>query len=60
MWFDFDRDGLLDLFVCNYVQVVARARRLLQRGRQAQVVLHARGLSRRHLLAVPQSRQRHV
>ena len=20
MWFDFDRDGLLDLFVCNYVQ----------------------------------------
>ena len=20
MWFDFDRDGLLDLFVCNYVK----------------------------------------
>src|SRR6185369_9559442 len=20
MWFDYDRDGLLDLFVCNYVQ----------------------------------------
>src|SRR5260370_17645152 len=20
LWFDFDRDGLLDLFVCNYVQ----------------------------------------
>ncbi len=27
IWFDFDRDGLLDLFVCNYVrQVVARTR----------------------------------
>ena len=60
LWFDYDRDGLLDLFVCNYVQVVAGARRVLQRGRQAQVLLHARSLSRRNLLAVPQSRQRHV
>ena len=23
LWFDYDRDGLLDLFVCNYVQLVA-------------------------------------
>ena len=41
-------------------QVVARARRVLQPRRQAEVVLHARGVSRRHLLAVPQPRQRHV
>ena len=60
VWFDFDRDGLLDLFVCNYVQVVGRPRRLLQPRRQAEVVLHARGVPRRHLLAVPQPRQRHL
>ena len=41
-------------------QVVGRARRVLQPRRQAEVVLHARGLPRRHLLAVPQPRQRHV
>ena len=41
-------------------QVVGRARRLLQPRRQAEVVLHARGVSRRDLLAVPQPRQRHL
>ena len=41
-------------------EVVAGARRLLQRGRQAQVLLHAGGLSRRDLLALPQSRRRHL
>ena len=46
LWFDFDRDGLLDLFVCNYVKWSAGARRLLQPRRQAQIVLHARSLSR--------------
>ena len=60
LWFDFDRDGLLDLFVCNYVKWSARSRRVLQPRRQAEVVLHARGVSRRNLLAVPQSRQRHL
>ena len=60
LWFDFDRDGLLDLFVCNYVKWTAGARCVLQPRRQAEVVLHAGGLSRRHVLAVPQSRQRHV
>ena len=41
-------------------EVVARARCLLQPRRQAQVLLHARSLSRRDLLAVPQSRRRNV
>ena len=60
MWFDYDRDGLLDLFVCNYVKWSADSGRLLQSGRQAQVVLHAGGLSRRDVLAVSQPRGRHV
>ena len=41
-------------------QVVRGHRRVLQPQRQAEVVLHARGLSRRHLLAVPQPRRRHL
>ena len=41
-------------------QVVRRARRVLQPRRQAEVVLHAGGVPRRDVLAVPQSRQRHV
>ncbi len=60
LWFDFDRDGLLDLLVCNYVKWSPRARRVLQRGRPPQILLHAGGLSRRDLLAVSQPRQRHV
>ena len=38
--------------------VVARARRVLQPGRQAEVVLHAGSVPRRDMLAVPQPRQR--
>ena len=60
LWFDFDRDGLLDLFVCNYVKWSAGARRFLQSGWETQVLLHAGSLSRRNLLAVSQSRRRHV
>ena len=39
-------------------QVVAGARRVLQPRRQTEIVLHARSLPRRNLLAVSQSRQR--
>ena len=46
LWFDYDRDGRLDLFVCNYVKWSVGARRLLQPRRQAEGVLHARGVSR--------------
>ena len=41
-------------------EVVAGTRRLLQPRRQAQILLHARSLSRRHLLALSQSRRRHL
>ena len=58
LWFDYDRDGLLDLFVCNYVKWSPGARCFLQPGRKAQILLHSRSLSRRDLLALPQSRRR--
>ena len=47
-------------FCLQLREVVAGARRVLQPRRQAQIVLHAGGVSRRDLLAVSQSRQRHV
>ena len=49
LWFDYDRDGWLDLLICNYVQVDAGDGRLLQRGRQAEGLLHAGGVSRHHV-----------
>ena len=60
LWVDFDRDGRLDLFVCNYVKWSEATDVFCSLERQAEVVLHARGLPRRHLLAVPQSRRRHL
>ena len=33
LWFDFDRDGWLDLLICNYVKWSPQARRFLQRRR---------------------------
>ena len=58
LWFDYDRDGLLDLFVCNYVKWSRGARRFLQPRRKTQILLHSGSLPRRNLLALPQSRQR--
>jgi len=52
LWFDYDRDGLLDLFVCNYVKWSPEHDVFCQPRWQAQILLHARGLSRRDLLAV--------
>ena len=60
MWVDIDRDGLPRPVRLQLRQLVAGARRVLQPRRQAEVLLHAGGVSRRNLLAVPQSRQRHV
>src|SRR5580700_11565278 len=39
--------------------MVRRARRFLQPRRPAQILLHSRSVSRRNLLALPQSRRRH-
>ena len=52
---DYDRDGALDLFVANYVQVVRGHRQALCARRQEQVVLHARGVSRRRVETLSQS-----
>ncbi len=41
-------------------EVVAGTRRVLQSRRKTQIVLHSRSLSRSHVLAVSQSRRRHV
>ena len=60
MWFDYDRDGLLDLFVCNYVKWSPEHDVFCSVDGKQQVVLHAGSVSRRDLLAVPQPRQRHV
>ena len=61
LWFDYDRDGLLDLFVCNYVKW-SREPTMCSAALDGkhEVVLHAGGLSRVDVLAVPQPRRRHV
>ena len=53
LWIDYDRDGLLDLFVCNYVKW-SPSTTSFAASMETQVLLHARGLSRRDLLAVSQ------
>jgi hypothetical protein len=47
-------------FCMQLREVVARTRRILQSGRKTQVVLHSGSVSRGHVLALSQSRQRHV
>ena len=55
-----DRDGLLDLFVCNYVKWSPEHDVFCSAGWQAEVLLHAGSVSRLDVLAVPQPRRRHV
>ena len=62
---DYDRDGLLDLFVANYVNFdPERAPRpgdsLYCRYGEIPGALRTAGIQRRHQPAVPQSRRRHV
>ena len=45
-WFDYDRDGKLDLFVANYVQWTQQNDLLLAR-RQDKILLHS-GIVQRH------------
>ena len=60
VWFDFDGDGHARPVRLQLRALGDRTRRVLQRGRQGEVLLHTGGLPWRHLLAVPQPRQRHV
>jgi len=46
LWFDYDRDGLLDLFVCNYVKWSPEQNVHCTFDRQAPILLHAGGLPR--------------
>ena len=60
MWFDYDRDGRLDLFVAQLRRVVDREGSLLHARRQDQVVLHAGVVQGPELVALPQQGRRHL
>ena len=60
LWVDFDKRRLARSARLQLREVDAADRHPLQRRRQAEVVLHAGSVSRQHVVAVPQSRQRHV
>jgi len=54
MWVDVDRDGFLDLFVCNYVKWTAEHDVFCSLDGKEKSLLHDGGLSRRHVLALSQ------
>ena len=60
LWFDYDNDGKLDLFVAHYVDWSIENGSLLHARRQDQVVLHARIVQGPEPDALPQPRRRHV
>ena len=51
-WLDYDRDGLLDLFICNYVRWTPETDVFCSADGKAKVLLHAAGISRRDVVAV--------
>ena len=61
VWFDYDNDGKLDLFLCSFVQFSREERRVLRRqqARQA-LLLHPARLQADAEPAVPQQRRRHL
>ena len=61
VWFDYDNDGKLDLFLCSFVEFSPTQQRLLRRqqAREA-LLLHPARLQADAELAVPQQRRRHV
>ena len=57
-WFDYDGDGLLDLFVCRYVDWIAEEGPLLHARREDEVLLHARALPGTSVAPLPQPGRR--
>ena len=60
MWFDFDRDGLLDLFVCNYVKWSPEHDVFCSVDGKRKSYCTPEAYHGVHLLALSQPRQRHV
>jgi hypothetical protein len=59
VWFDFDRDGRLDLFVCNYVRWSLDHDVFCSLDGKVKSYCSA-SLSRRNVLALPQQRRRNI
>ena len=61
VWFDYDNDGRLDLFLCSFVRVLAREERVLRRQQAGPAfLLHPPRLQADAEPPLPQQRRRHL
>ena len=61
VWFDYDNDGKLDLFLCSFVEFSLDEQRVLRRQQAGQaLLLHPARLQADAQPALPQQRRRHV
>ena len=60
LWFDYDRDGLLDLLICNYVRWTPETDVYCSVDGKQKWYCTPGSVSRHDVLAVPQQGQRHV
>ena len=61
VWFDYDNDGKLDLFLCSFVEFALTEQRLLRRQQAGQaLLLHPARLQADAEPALPQQRRRHL